>query len=300
MNQAFHSRVRGILPAIVSPHDGDDCFEPAGFLSVIDSVYAAGVQGLYVCGGTGEGYLMSLSERRLAAELAVEKSRERGAVIVHVGAQGTRDAAVLAEHAARCGADAVASIPPMGRSPDELVSYYRDIASASSLPTFVYHIPAVTHTAGELGTFLKLLEIPGVAGMKFTDSDLFLLRRVLLERPEAIIFSGSDELLFAGLSYGAWGGIGTWYNLFPSVFVRIFQAVQAADWASARDLQHRFVRFAHCAWSLGLLECFDAIARRLGHVKHVFRRPFKPFGDEEGTRALSHLAPLSEELGLML
>lgn len=92
--------LQGILPAIVSPCDDNDRFLPDTFAELVVWLYAQGIHGLYVCGGTGDGYRMRLAERKKAAELATELSVGKGLTIVHVGAANTRDAVELAEHSA--------------------------------------------------------------------------------------------------------------------------------------------------------------------------------------------------------
>ncbi len=69
-----------------------------------------GADGLFVCGTTGEGVLLSLEERRRAA--VAFRSAHRGRLIVHCGAQTTADTVELAAHAREAGADAVGVIPP--------------------------------------------------------------------------------------------------------------------------------------------------------------------------------------------
>lgn len=145
-----------------------------------------------------------------------------------------------------------------------------------------------------------LLEIPGIAGLKFTHSDLFLLSRLLLRRPNATIFNGSDEMVAPGLMYGARGGIGTWYNLVPRVFVEIWQAFRQGDLAGATDIQVRFNRLADVAWEFGILSSFDMLMRRAGLAPHVWRRPFRPFNKRERTEAWRRLRPHCRALGLSL
>jgi len=87
---------------LASPCDENDAFLEDKFASLIETVYAAGVDGLYVCGATGDGYNLRLDERKHAARMAVELSQpHEGTVIVHVGAANTRDAAELAADAAQ-------------------------------------------------------------------------------------------------------------------------------------------------------------------------------------------------------
>lgn len=292
--------LEGVFPAIVSPHDGSGRFDEAGFERQVRFLYESDIQGLYVCGGTGEGYLMRVDERKAAAEVAVAASAGNGRVIVHVGAQATRDAVELADHAAKCGAHAVASIPPLGREGRELIGWYTDLVAASSLPVFVYHIPGVTGRALSVDQLSELMAIPGVAGLKFTHSDLFLLSRLLRRHPTAIIYNGSDEMVAPGLLYGARGAIGTWYNLCPRVFADIYKAAANGDIADAFSLQRTFNQLADIAWQHDVLRSFEMLMRRLGVVKHVWRAPFRPFDRQEERAAWQQLRPHCKRLGLNL
>jgi len=60
-----------------------------------------------------------------------------------------------------------------------------------------------------------------------------------LARPGRCIFNGRDEVLAAGLLMGAGGGIGTFYNLLPELFVEIYDAAIAGRWDAARTAQGR-------------------------------------------------------------
>lgn len=293
-------RLRGVLPAIISPHDGDDHFAPVPFERHLDFLYRQGVHGVYVCGATGEGYSMRLEERKLAVEIAAKRSPKDSIVIAHVGAQSTRDAAELAEHAARYGASAVASIPPLGKSQPSLKSYYADVHKASGLPVLVYYIPMLTGRQSTLLELLELLEVPGVVGLKFTDANLFLMNRILQSRRDAIIFYGFDEQVAHALMCGAHGAIGSWYNLIPQIFVAIWDAYHRRDLAASVSLQGKILRLAHPAWKIGVFEVLDLLLRRQGIVDHAFRRPFVPLHPEAEQAAKLQLSSICSELGLIL
>ena len=290
------AKFRGVMPAIVSPHDGKDRFDPETFARHADFLYGKGVHGLYVCGATGEGYYMRLEERRRAVEVAVERSRGKGVVIAHVGSFSTRDAVELAAHAGKCGADAVASIPPLWKSQAELVRYYREIARASRLPMFVYHVPVLTNRATTAEELVELLSIEGAVGLKFTDWNLYLMRRVLHAKPEAIIFNGYDEFVYPGLLFGAQGCIGTWYNVFPHAFVNIFEAVETGDHARAWKWQDRLHRLFTFGWKYGFGGTLEILLERIGIVKHAFRHPYQPFDTKTARVVKSGLKPVLAEL----
>jgi N-acetylneuraminate lyase len=210
---------RGILPAIITPMDDDGHFVASSFESLIARMYAAGVDGLYVCGQAGEGYLQPVEQRKRVLEVAVRCSPPGKLVIAQIGASTTADALELARHAASAGAHAVSSLPPMGQNSfPEIRRYYAVLAAQSGVPLLVYHYPDMCPEV-TADRAMDLCSIPNVAGLKFTDYDLFRLS--IANHRGITVFNGRDEVLAAGLLMGARGGIGAFYNLFPATFVRI-------------------------------------------------------------------------------
>ncbi len=229
---------KGILPAIITPIDNDEVFAPAAYKKLLASVYAAGVHGIYVCGQTGEGLMQSVSQRKLVAEESMKHSPAGRQVIVHVGAYNTRDAVELSRHASSIGVSAISSLPPLGPySFPEIKAYYEAVASASEVPLLVYYFPEICPAIKTAEQILELCAIPNVTGLKFTDFDLYRMR--LLKNSGAVIFNGRDEVLVAGLLMGADGGIGSFYNIIPELFVSLYDCAQKGDWMGARAKQDR-------------------------------------------------------------
>jgi N-acetylneuraminate lyase len=226
----------GVLPAVPTPFDAEGCFRPSAFEKLLDRVYAAGVHGVYVCGHTGEGLLQPVSQRKQVAETAVRCSPQGKSVIVHVGANQTADAVELARHARRCGAQAVSSLPPLGGySFEEIKSYYRALGEASDVPVLVYYFPESFPALSSMDQVLELMELPNVAGLKFTDFNLFLL--ALLRARDLVVFNGRDEVFAAGLLMNASGGIGTFYSLIPELFLEVWYLGRRQLWEQARAVQ---------------------------------------------------------------
>jgi N-acetylneuraminate lyase len=226
----------GILPATVTPLDEKERFVPAAYEALIERLYGAGVDGLYVCGGTGEGLLQSVAQRKQVAEAAVENSPAGKLAIVHVGAFCTADAVELAKHASRVGAAAVSALPPLGAySFAEIRAYYEAIAAASAVPVFVYFFPESYPGVSTFEQAMELCALPNVAGLKYTDFDLYRLRNI--KQSGAAVFNGRDEVLAAGLLMGADGGIGSFYNVMPELFVELYGRARRGDWEGARAVQ---------------------------------------------------------------
>ncbi|HEY3440310.1 MAG TPA: dihydrodipicolinate synthase family protein [Paludibaculum sp.] len=228
----------GILPAVVTPVDEAGRFQAAPFEGLLARVYGAGVDGIYVCGQTGEGLQQSAAQRKMVAEVAVANSPAGKQVIVHVGAMSTGEAVELAQHASRAGATAISSLPPIGSySFAEIKAYYRAIGEASTVPFLVYYFPSLAPSMTQVEQLLELCELPNVVGLKFTDSDFYKLS--ILARSGRVVFNGSDEMLVAGLLRGACGGIGSIYNVIPEMFVELYALASAGDWVAASALQDR-------------------------------------------------------------
>ncbi len=228
--------LEGIIPATVTPFDAGERFVPAAYEALLERLYEAGVHGVYVCGGTGEGLLQPVAQRKQVAEAAVKNSPAGKTVIVHVGAFRTADAVDLAKHAGRAGAAAVSALPPLGAySFAEVRAYYEAIAAASDVPLLVYFFPESYPGVATAQQVLDLCALPNVAGLKYTDFDLYRLRNI--KQTGAVLFNGRDEVLAPGLMMGADGGIGTFYNVLPELFVDLYDRTRRGDWEGARSVQ---------------------------------------------------------------
>ena len=118
----------------------------AGFAPLTRYLRDGGVDGLFCCGTTGEGVLLTPRERRRAAELF--RSACDGRLFVHAGAQTTRDTVALAEHAREIGADGVAVIPPpyFPLTDDALVEHL--CAAAQACAPVEFYLYAFTARSG--------------------------------------------------------------------------------------------------------------------------------------------------------
>jgi N-acetylneuraminate lyase len=231
--------LKGILPATITPFDDNGRFAAKVFEQLLDRLYAAGVHGVYVCGTTGEGMLQSRRQREAIVEVAVASTPPGRQVVAHVGAASLDEARELAVHAAKAGAHAISSLPPLSASFSfpQVRAYYESLAQASDLPLVVYYFPEICSSISTADQLESLCALPNVIGVKFTDFDLYKMSQVV--RPDRCVFNGRDEVLTAGLLMGANGGIGTFYNLVPELFVGIYNAAEAGEWEQARAIQRQ-------------------------------------------------------------
>ncbi len=276
---------RGVIPAIASPCDASDNFDEEAFLRLTAALWDEKIQGLYVCGLTGDGYQMTFEERKKAVELAVKSCGERGLIMAHVGTQDTRAACKLAAHAADAGAQGVASIPPIGRSFTEIESYYRELArAAGGLPVFIYHIPVFTKWEATFEQLERLSEIEGVSGIKFTDYNLMLMRRLADMRPDFTVLYGRDEQFAAALALGSHGGVGSTFNVFPRAYAAMQQAIGKGSLDAAFRIQGIVTDAIILMDRFGVVACIEELLARAGLIQFMRRQPCchlsKPEADE--------------------
>ena len=238
--------LKGILPATVSPNRPDGSFDTEAMRKIVRHQIDAGSDGVYVCGGTGEGLLMSREDRELALETTLEELNGAATVIAHVGAFQTAETVALARHASRAGADAIAALPPAYfyvPDDDGMIEYYKTVAGASDVPLLIYNIPQRTRIVMTEGLFTRLLDIPNVVGMKDSSGDIFSLGNLVAKTGDPVIFEGEDATVLWALMAGAKGGIGSTYNVMPHLYVRMWRAFQDGRIDDAAATQLRINEF---------------------------------------------------------
>ena len=207
--------LRGTLAAAITPlRDGGAALDEEAFAPYVDFLVEGGVDGMLALGTTGEGILLSVDERKRAAELFVAAAGGRFHVAVHAGAQTTADTAELARHAASAGADAVAVIGPPYYVLDE-EALYRHFAAAAeaagALPFYLYEFKGRAGYSIPLPVIERLGE--RVAGLKVSNQPWEAVEPYLIEGLD--IFVGAETLVERGLAAGAAGAVSGLAAAFP-------------------------------------------------------------------------------------
>lgn len=244
------SRLNGLIAATYTPlhSTGELRLDQIGPL--VEHLIADGIQGLYVCGSTGEGVSLSTSERKQVAEEFIKANAGRVPVIVQVGHNSLEEAVGLTRHAEQIGADIVsATCPSYFKASDghTLAACMAKIAGAApETPFYYYHIPVLTGSTIDIVEFLELgrSSIPTLAGLKYTDTRLFEFQKcqTIADGTLDIVF-GCDEMLLSAVATGATAAIGSTYNLIAGIYLDVMQSVAEGDLQAARIAQLRSVEF---------------------------------------------------------
>ena len=277
----------GIIPALLTPFDAEGNVSLPMTRELVEYLLSQKVTGFYVCGGTGEGILLTEAERRAMAETVVKQVRGRVPVVIHVGSIVTAEAVRLAVHAKEAGADGISSIPPFYFNVGfaGVKAHYAAIASASDLPLYIYNVPGATGVNVTPAMFKEMCEEnPTIAGMKFTAYDFFQMRQIIdleIRGKKLNIVSGPDELMVAAQAMGAHGAIGTFYNVIPRLFINAYEAFNAGDVKKATALQAKANQIIGVYFAIGGLSCVKAMMKLIGFDCGNARRPNTPFTEAQ-------------------
>ncbi len=261
-------RLNGMYAALMTGLDDTGEFDEARQSVLTAHVLKQGLAGLYVGGSSGEFGLLGVDELAAQQGVVAECAKGSGATLIaHVGVPNLRDSIRLAQSASDLGYHALSALPPHSYpfGDDEIVAYYRDLAGATDLPMIVYEVPVRTGRPIPLEALERILDLPNVAGIKFSSIDLFKFSMLRRRRPDSSYFFGFDEIYLSAGVLGADGGIGSTYNILGKLYVALDAAVRAGDLARARELQDASQIFVEALLETGVLPGLKA-AFRIGGV----------------------------------
>lgn len=243
------TRMRGIVPPLVTPLSGADALDFAGLERLLARVLSAPVAGIFVLGTTGEGPNLSQRLRREVIENTVKIVAGRVPVLVGITDTSMADSAALADFAASCGADAVVVAPPYYHKPTpaELRRWLATLAARVPLPLYPYNMPGHTRTVFDPDTLKHAMDLSNCPGFKDSGGDAAYFESVLRlrdrHRPDWRVFVGPEHLTRRLTALGGDGGVNGGANVFPKLFTDLFAAADRKDDATADRLQERVLTF---------------------------------------------------------
>lgn len=248
--------LRGIVTPLVTPLLDNDTIDSEGLERLIEHVINGGVSGIFVLGTTGEFASLSLQLRKELIKKVCQTIKTRVPVLAGVSDSAFTESLNLAKQAADCGADAVVLTPPYYFTPGqaELLEYLRRIMAHIPLPLFIYNMPVHTKVVFEPETVREAASIPGITGMKDSSGNLEYFRQIrqaLAGHPDFTFLIGPEELLAEFVMTGGHGGVSGGSNMFPKIYVRLYEAALKKDTRAVRDLQETILKISAWIYRVG-------------------------------------------------
>ena len=285
-------KIKGLIVAPFTPFNknGELDLSPIGDYAKL--LQKNGLIGVFINGSSGEGYMLTVDERKRLAEKWVALAPQDFKVIVHVGATCIKDCYEMARHAQEIGAfgiGAMASPFPKAGRVEELVKYCEEIAcGAPDLPFYFYHIPVLNGVYLPMLPFLKTAEdrIPNLAGIKYTFESLYEYNQCMLYKNGKFdMLHGQDETILPALIMGgAQGGISGTGSYIGNILVGVINEYNNGNIEKARELQNYAQDVINViAKYRGNIVCGKRIMKLIGLDLGINRTPFQNITDEEET-----------------
>ena len=292
----MYKHLTGLIAPPFTPMHDDGSLNLDMIEKQAEALVESGVIGVFVCGTTGESMSLTVEERMRIAERWREVAGRDLAVIVHVGHTCLSDCKVLAEHAKKIGADAIAAMGPCFFKPEtveDLASFCLEITSAApKTPFYYYHIPSMTGVRFAMVDFLEAAadRIPTLVGIKFTHEDLMDFSRCLRfgEGRFNMLF-GRDQMLLASLVVGGRGAVGTTYNFAAPIYRRIIESYEAGDMEDAQKAQALACDMIAIIHRFGGLSVMKAMMKMIGIDCGPTRLPLARFPQNQYDKLYAEL-----------
>ena len=295
--------LRGIIPPVATPLAGRDELDHAGLERLVERMILGGVHGLFILGTCGEAAALSVRLRREVVDRVTRQVAGRIPVLVGVSDTSLVDALAACQHAADAGADAVVATTPyyVPLEQPELLSYFRSIHDESPLPLYLYNMPGLTKTWISREVVRAAMDLPNVHGLKDSSGDLGYFREVAAElhrRPDWSLLVGPESLMVDTLTMGGHGCVGGGANVWPQLFVALYDAAVRDDQPEVERLQTQLGALAlmyndgqYGASAIRGIKCALSL---LGVCDEQMASPFRPASPEHRAALATRL----EELGV--
>jgi dihydrodipicolinate synthase/N-acetylneuraminate lyase len=270
-----------MIPPMATPLGAPDRLDVPATQRLISHILAAGVQGLFILGSTGEGPSLSYRTRRELIELTCRQVGTKVPVLVAITDTSREESVALANFAAGHGASGLVLAAPYyyPLSQDDLAGYVERLARDLPLPFFLYNMPSHTKVSFEPQTVRRLSDLPNLHGLKDSSGDLDYFRRVhaaVSGRPDFALLMGPEELLADAMRIGGHGGVCGGANLYPQLYTKLYQAALSGDSAEIARLQDVVVRMGRGVYAASYLCGLKYALSLAGICSEAMAEPFQP------------------------
>lgn len=297
---SLRNTLTGILPPLSMPFDEQGNLVKGALKAQVDFMIDSGVRGIVVGGSTGEGHTLSADEFTQAMIEAHDANAGRVQFVVGLIVQSTREAINRVKALGNIKIDALQVTPvhylfKPGR--EATIEHFRAIWEETRVPILIYNVIPWNYLS--IDDMLAIMDaVPGVVGMKQSSGDVKSVSDLVLRsKPENLVLTGIDALLYPSFALGAHGAISALTCAVPGVTVKLFEAVQAGDHKTAKDIHFRLNALWNALRHDNLPACVKYIQHRQGLPMFHPRAPMERVTDEQKQKIDAVIGPVLEVVG---
>lgn len=278
-------RLKGVIPPMITPFRENGDLDEESLRALVEYL-SPRVDGLFICGSYGCGPMMTVEERKRAAEIVRKYAGPDTPVIVQTGTTNTRETIELTKHARDIGCDAAAAVGPYyyHYTDVDVLSFYSDVLKAvPDIPFYAYHNPKFQGYTTSLSVF-KTLKERGLSGIK--DATFDILQYAIYQRELADknfdIALGTEAMWISAYALGCEAYIPGIGNVFPELCTEMWKKSVAGEAEEALKLQFTINEMRNIMYLTRSTQlAIYAIAELRGIMKAYPRAPFVPATKDE-------------------
>src|SRR5882724_11273772 len=230
---------RGVFPAVTTKMDEAGQIDLAATQRSIGRLISNGVSGIVVLPMLGENASLTSPEREKVIRAAVEVVAGRVPVLSGLAEITLASAKANARSYETFGAQGLMVFPSLGykSDPRETATWYREIASASSLPIMIYNNPIAYGVDVTPNVLQMLSDTKEIVCVKEESGDIRRITDIAVALGDRFsVFCGVDDLIVESMALGVTGWVSGMTNVWPKECVKLFELCASEKFARAREL----------------------------------------------------------------
>ena len=293
-------KIKGISPALMTPFKENGELDFEFLIEHLDFLIESGVDSLYILGTAAEVFLMDIEERKAVAEAVVEHVDARIPVFMHVGDLKMDNAYQMIDFAKNLNIAGLGAVTPYYYhfSQQQMVDYYQKLAwkAAPEMNLYLYNLPSYTTNDLLPAAVARLSQVENIIGIKNSMADLERLYTLIDQSSDDFeIIMGNDLLAYPALLYGAKGVVSGHSNVFPEIFVKLYQSVKKGDLATAKKMQEAVTIIGKVLKGGSNLAYYKQALEIRGFKTVYSREPIGKLGEQEIDRLINDISWIEEE-----
>lgn len=293
----------GIIPPVITPLISNKALDIKGLENLIEYLITGGVHGLFILGTTGEATSLSYNLRKELIKKTSEFVKKRIPVVVGITDTSLEGSLEIANYSAEQGLDGVVIAPPyyLPISQEEMREYLEIIVPKLPLPFLMYDMPGCTKVHMSVSTIRRAKEL-GAVGVKDSSGDINYLYSLIQEfkdSPEFAVIAGTELFLPETIIYGGHGAVTGGANIFPKLFVDLYNASVERDLDKIEVLRERMIMINDLIYNVGknnskYIKGIKCALSLMNICSDYVAAPIRKYGKEERAKIEKGLKELTE------
>ncbi|MEN6295483.1 MAG: 4-hydroxy-tetrahydrodipicolinate synthase [Chloroherpetonaceae bacterium] len=236
---------KGVITAIVTPFKSNLDIDFDAFERLIEFQIERNIDGIVVCGTTGESPTLSHKERIALIIKAIQVANGRVPIIAGTGTNDTKATIELSLLAKSEGADAILLVAPYYNKPTQLglLQHFLTISEQVDIPQIIYNVPGRTGVNISAETQIEIAnQCKNVIATKEASGNVEQAMNIIKSAPANFaLLSGDDALTLPLMSVGAKGIVSVLSNYAPKELKEMVQFALDGDFEQARKIHYELL-----------------------------------------------------------